>query len=318
MNFQQLRSVRETVRQRFNLTEVARVLHASQPGISRQIRELEDELGVEIFVRAGKRLTGLTKPGETVLPIVEQLLRDAENLRRAGADFATHGGGTLAIAATHSQARYALPPAVRDFRIQHPEVTLQMHQGSPQQVAAMLLEGEADIGVATEALATYDDLVALPCFRWTHSVLVPRDHALARESGEGVTLTLARLAQYPVITYEAGYTGRGHIDEAFAAQGLRPSVALTAMDADVIKTYVELGLGIGIVAAMAYDEERDRHLVAIDARHLFAANMTRLAIRRGSYLRDYTYDFIRTFVSPLSREVVDKALASAPGTRIEL
>lgn len=318
MNFQQLRSVRETVRQRFNLTDVARVLHASQPGISRQIRELEDELGIEIFVRAGKRLTGLTKPGETVLPIVEQLLRDAENLRRAGADFATHGGGTLAIAATHSQARYALPHAVRDFRIQHPEVTLQMHQGSPQQVAAMLLEGEADIGVATEALATYDDLVALPCFRWTHSVLVPRDHALARERAQGAPLTLARLAQYPVITYEAGYTGRGHIDEAFAEQGLRPSVALTAMDADVIKTYVELGLGIGIVAAMAYDEERDRHLVAIDARHLFASNMTRLAIRRGSYLRDYTYDFIRTFVSPLSREVVDRALASVPGTRIEL
>lgn len=318
MNFQQLRSVRETVRQRFNLTEVARVLHASQPGISRQIRELEDELGIEIFVRAGKRLTGLTKPGETVLPIVEQLLRDAENLRRAGADFASSGGGTLAIAATHSQARYALPPAVRDFRVAHPEVTLQMHQGSPQQVAAMLLEGEADIGVATEALATYDDLVALPCFRWTHSVIVPPDHALAREAAAGTALTLARLAAFPIITYEAGYTGRGHIDEAFAEQGLRPTVALTAMDADVIKTYVELGLGIGIVAAMAYDEERDRHLVAIDARHLFASNMTRLAVRRGTYLRDYTYDFIRTFVSPLSREVVDRALASAPGTPIEV
>jgi len=317
MNFQQLRSVRETVRQRFNLTEVARVLHASQPGISRQIRELEDELGIDIFVRAGKRLTGLTKPGEMVLPIVEQLLRDAENLRRVGEDFASHGRGTLSIAATHSQARYALPPAVRDFRAAHPAVTLQMHQGSPQQVAAMLLEGEADIGVATEALATYEDLVALPCFRWTHSVLVPTGHPLARQAA-GTRLTLEQLAQYPIITYESGYTGRGHIDEAFAERGLHPTVALTAMDADVIKTYVELGLGIGIVAAMAYDEERDRHLVAIDARHLFAANMTRLAIRRGAYLRDYTYAFIQTFVSPLTRQVVDRALASAPGTTIEL
>ena len=318
MNFQQLRSVREAVRQRFNLTEVARVLHASQPGISRQIRELEDELGIDIFVRSGKRLTGLTPPGETALPIVVQLLRDAENLRRAGADFAKDGCGTLSIAATHSQARYALPPAVRDFRKLHPEVTLQMHQGSPQQVAAMLLEGEADVGIATEALMSYEDLVALPCFVWTHSVIVPRDHPLVKEARAGDALTLARLAQFPIITYEAGYTGRGHIDEAFAAESLRPSIVLTAMDADVIKTYVELGLGIGIVAAMAYDEERDLQLSAIDARHLFASNMTRLAIRRGAYLRDYAYEFIRTFVAPLTREVVDRALNATPGTPAEV
>jgi LysR family cys regulon transcriptional activator len=318
MNFQQLRSVREAVRQSFNLTEVARVLHASQPGISRQIRELEDEIGIDIFVRAGKRLTGLTAPGETVLPIVERLLREAENLRRAGADFASKGRGSLAIAATHSQARYALPTAVRDFRALHPEVVLQMHQGSPQQVAAMLLEGEADIGIATEALALYEDLVALPCFRWTHSVIVPLDHPVAEDARAGRALTLARIAQFPIITYEAGYTGRGHIDEAFAAHGLRPTIALTAMDADVIKTYVELGLGIGIVAAIAYDETRDRQLFAVDARHLFASNMTRLAIRRGAYLRDYAYEFIRTFVAPLTRDVVDRALASAPGASIEI
>jgi LysR family transcriptional regulator, cys regulon transcriptional activator len=315
VNFQQLRSVREAVRQDFNLTAVAQVLSTSQPGVSRQIRELEDELGVEIFVRAGKRLTGLTPPGETILPIVERLLLDCENLRRAGDDFAAQGRGQLAIAATHSQARYALPTAVRDFRNRHPDVVLHLHQGSPQQVAEMLLSGEADIAIATEALAQFSELVALPCYRWTHSVVLPPDHPLLNEPGP---LTLQRLAAYPIITYDAGYTGRAHIDEAFRRQGLEANLVLSAMDADVIKTYVELGLGVGIVASIAYDEDRDRHLRAIDARHLFAVNMTRLAIRRGTWLRAYVYDFIQTFAAPLTREVVDKALASEPGETFEI
>lgn len=314
MNFQQLRSVRETVRQGFNLTSVAEALHTSQPGVSRQIRELEEELGIELFVRAGKRLTGLTAPGATVLPIVERMLMEADNLRRAGDDFARAGRGTLTIAATHSQARYALPTAVRDFRASHPDVTLHMHQGSPQQVAQMLLDGSADIGVATEALTQYDELVALPCYRWTHVVIVPPGHPLA----ELETLTLQSVAAYPLVTYEAGYTGRGHIDEAFERHGLQPQVVLTAMDADVIKTYVELGLGVGIVAAIAYDEERDRHLTALDARHLFAANMTRLAVRRGSFLRDYAYAFIETFAPPLGRAVVEQALQSSAGSSFEI
>lgn len=305
MNFQQLRSIREAVRQGFNLTEVAQALHTSQPGVSRQIRELEDELGIDIFVRAGKRLTGLTPPGDAVLPIVERLLADAENLRRAGADYARQGSGPLAIAATHSQARYALPPAVRDFRLAHPGVQLQLHQGSPKQVAQMLIDGEADIGIATEALAQYEELVALPCYRWTHSVVVPPGHALL----DGRPLTLARLAEHPLITYDAGYTGRSHIDDAFAAQGLGFTLALTAMDADVIKTYVELGLGVGIVASIAFDPERDRALHALDARHLFAVNMTRLALKRGSWLRGYGYDFIETFAPSLTPEVVQRAMA---------
>ncbi|MED5620259.1 CysB family HTH-type transcriptional regulator [Ideonella sp. BN130291] len=315
MNFQQLRSVREAVRQDFNLTVVAQVLSTSQPGVSRQIRELEDELGVEIFVRAGKRLTGLTPPGETILPIVERLLLDCENLRRAGDDFAAQGQGQLAIAATHSQARYALPTAVRDFRSRHPDVVLHLHQGSPRQVAEMLLSGEADIAIATEALTQYPELVALPCYRWTHSVVLPPEHPLLQEEQP---LTLQRLAAYPIITYDAGYTGRAHIDEAFKRQGLEANLVLTAMDADVIKTYVELGLGVGIVASIAYDEERDRHLRAIDARHLFAVNMTRLAIRRGTWLRTYAYDFIQTFAAPLTRAVVDKALAAEPGEVFEI
>ncbi|MFM2058508.1 MAG: hypothetical protein RLY71_2893 [Pseudomonadota bacterium] len=318
MNLQQLRSVREAVRQGFNLTEVAEVLHTSQPGVSRQIRELEDELGVEIFVRAGKRLTGLTPPGAAVLPIVERMLLEADNLKRAGADFAAQERGTLTIATTHSQARYALPPAVRDFSAAHPEVVLHLHQGSPQQVAELLRSGAADIGIATEALAGYDDLVALPCYRWTHAVVVPKDHVLAREAARGEQLTLQRLAEFPLITYETGYTGRSHIDEAFQRQKLIPNLVLAAMDADVIKTYVELGMGVGLIAAMAYDEQRDTALHAIDVRHLFATNMTRLALRRGSYLRRYAFEFIRSFAPPLTRAVVEQALAKEPGSSFEI
>lgn len=308
MNFQQLRSVRETVRQGFNLTAVAQALYTSQPGVSRQIRELEDELGLDIFGRAGKRLTGLTGPGAAVLPIIERILQEAENLKRAGEDFAAQDRGTLTIAATHSQARYALPPAVRDFSAGHPEVALRMHQGSPRQVAEMLLQGEADIGVATEALAGYPDLVALPCYRWTHAVLVPRGHPLAQEDEAAIPLTLERLVQFPIVTYEAGFTGRSHIDAALEHAGLRANVVLVAMDADVIKTYVELGLGVGIVASIAYDAQRDSGLHAIDAGHLFEPNTTRLAFRRGAFLRAYVYDFIQAFAPPLTREVVQGAL----------
>ncbi|WOB07860.1 CysB family HTH-type transcriptional regulator [Piscinibacter gummiphilus] len=304
MNFQQLRSVREAVRCGFNLTEVSKVLHTSQPGVSRQIRELEEELGVDLFVRAGKRLTSLTAVGEVVAPIVERMLNDAENLRRVGEEFTQAVHGRLSIAATHSQARYALPGAVRDFRQRYPQVTLNLHQGSPKQVAEMLISGEADIGIATEALTQYDALVTLPCYRWTHSVIVPPGHPLL-DSGP---LTLERLSEFPVITYGPGYTGRLHIDEAFQASGLDFNLVLTAMDADVIKTYVELGLGVGIVASIAFDEDRDRNLRAIDARHLFAVNLTKLAVRRGSFLRAFVYDFIETFASPLKPEVVEAAM----------
>jgi len=307
MNFQQLRSLREAVRCGFNLTDVAAMLHTSQPGVSRQIRELEDELGVDIFVRAGKRLTGLTPPGETLLPIVERLLLEADNLKRVGHDFSASQEGRLSVAATHSQARYALPQVVRDFRALFPQVTLHLHQGSPRQVAEMLLSGEADIGVATEALAGYEALVALPCYRWTHSIVVPPGHPLLEGDAP---VTLQQLARHPIITYELGYTGRAHIDEAFAREGLAPDVVLTAMDADVIKTYVELGMGVGIVASIAVDPDRDRHLRALDARHLFEVNLTRLAVRRGSWLRGYAYRFIETFVPTLTRATVEQAMAA--------
>ena len=306
MNFQQLRSVRETVRCGFNLTEVATILCTSQPGVSRQIRELEDELGIEIFVRAGKRLTGLTPPGSALLPIVERLLLDAKNLKRAGLDFTSRLDGRLTVAATHSQARYALPHVVRDFRALFPQVTLHLHQGSPKQVAEMLLSGEADIGVATEALALYPQLVTLPCYRWTHSIVVPPNHPLLAHPEP---VTLQQLAEFPIITYNVGYTGRSHIDDAFAREGLHPDIVLTAMDADVIKTYVELGMGVGIIASIALDAERDHQLRMLDARHLFEINLTRLAVRRGSWLRGYGYRFIETFAPTLTRAVVEAALA---------
>ncbi len=305
MNFQQLRSVRATVRSGFNLTEVATILCTSQPGVSRQIRELEDELGVEVFARAGKRLTGLTAPGAALLPIVERLLLESENLKRAGDDFASRKDGRLTVAATHSQARYALPHVVRDFRLMFPKVTLHLHQGSPKQVAEMLLSGEADIGVATEALALYPQLVTLPCYRWTHSIVVPPGHPLLDHKEP---VTLRQLIEYPIITYNAGFTGRSHIDDAFAREGLHPNIVLTAMDADVIKTYVELGMGVGIIASIALDPVRDSQLRMLDARHLFEINLTRLAIRRGTWLRGYVYSFIETFAPTLTRDAVEAAV----------
>ena len=309
MNFQQLKAVREATRSGYNLTEVANVLYTSQPGVSRQIRELEEELGVDIFVRAGKRLTGLTPPGEAILPIVDRLLLEADNLRRAGADFHASRSGQLSIAATHSQARYALPMVVRDFRAQFPDVALHLHQGSPRQVAEMLLSGAADIGVATEALTGYASLATLPGYRWTHSVVVPPEHPLLQAGG---AVSLQALAQYPIITYEQGYTGRAHIDEAFAAAGISTNVVLTAMDADVIKTYVELGMGIGIVASIAFDENRDRQLRALDAGHLFKVNTTRIALRKGVWLRAYALQFIESFVPTLTKDIVQQAVAASP------
>jgi len=308
MNFQQLRSVREAERCGFNLTEVAAALHTSQPGVSRQVRELEEELGVELFVRSGKRLLGLTSAGQALMPIIQRVLLDADSLRRAGQELQGREEGRLSIAATHSQARYALPHVVRDFRQRYPRVTLHLHQGSPKQVAEMLLDGEADIGVATEALAGYDRLVTLPCYRWSHSIVVPPGHPLLAVPGP---VTLHDLARYPIITYEVGYTGRSHIDDAFARAGLHPEVVLTAMDADVIKTYVELEMGVGIVASIALDEERDRQLRVMDAGHLFQINLTRLGLRRNHWLPGFAYGFIENFVPTLTREVVLQALATA-------
>ena len=303
MNFQQLKYVREAVRQGLNLTEAANVLFTSQPGISKQIRELEDELGVEIFVRRGKRLVALTDPGRIVVQVIERLLAEADNLRQVGKEFADQDSGSLTIATTHTQARYALPEVVRAFRAHYPNVRLALQQGSPTQIAELVREGRADIAIATEALDHYPDLIALPGYVWHHCIIVPRDHALAQVD----TLTLETLATYPLITYSAEFAGRTFIDQAFAERGLKMDVVLTALDADVIKTYAELGLGVGIVAAMAYDARRDVNLHAVDAGHLFRSKITRVAVKRAAYLRGYTYAFIQAFAPHLTREVVDRA-----------
>ena len=308
MNFQQLRSVREAVRRDFNLTDVADALFTSQPGVSRQIRELEDELGVDIFERSGKRLTGLTEPGRHILEIVERLLLDAENLRRAGGEFASRAEGRLIVATTHTQARYALPHVVSAFVRAFPRVRLRLQQGPPEHIAALLIDGEADVGIATEALHHYPELVTFPGYRWNHVVLAPRGHPVLASARP----TLEDLARHPLITYDPGFTGRSHIDAAFASAGLAPEYLLTALDADVIKTYVERGLGVGIVASMAFDPARDHTLQACAADHLFTPSVTRLALRKGTYLRGYVYQFIELFAPHIDRATIDRGLAGEP------
>jgi LysR family cys regulon transcriptional activator len=304
MNFQQLRSIRETARRGYNLTEVANALFTSQPGVSRQIRELEDELGVIIFERNGKRLTGLTEPGKGILKIIDKLLVEAENLQQASQDYAGQNSGTLTIAATHTQARYALPKVVQSFRADFPDVRIALQQSAPDHIAEWVLSGKADIGIATEGLSQFPDLVSFPCYRWSHLIVVPDGHPLLNQS----PIRLEDLAQFPLITYDVGFTGRGHIDAAFAAAGVKTDIVLTAMDSDVIKQYVSLGLGVGIVASMAFDHGRDRGLRAVEASHLFAPNVTRLAVRRGAYLREYAYRFISQFAPELKRLEIEAAV----------
>ncbi|MBS0308663.1 MAG: LysR family transcriptional regulator [Proteobacteria bacterium] len=260
MNFQQLRSIREAARRGYNLTEVANVLFTSQPGVSRQIRELEEELGVEIFERNGKRLTGLTDPGKDILKIVERLLLEAENLQHASQDYSGQTSGTLAVAATHTQARYALPKVVQAFRAAFPQVRIALQQSSPEHIADWVISGKADIGIATEGLSRFEELVSFPCYQWNHVVVVPEGHPLLSEK----TLSLEALAAHPLITYDLGFTGRSHIDDAFGKAGIATDIVLTAMDSDVIQQYVSLGLGVGIVASMAVEQSRANGLRCIE------------------------------------------------------
>jgi LysR family cys regulon transcriptional activator len=304
MNFQQLRSIREAARRGYNLTEVANVLFTSQPGVSRQIRELEEELGVEIFERNGKRLTGLTEPGKGILQIIERLLLEAENLRQASHEYSGEKRGTLTVATTHTQARYALPGVVQTFRSAFPEVRIALQQSSPEHIAEWVISGKADIGIATEGLSQFDELVSFPCYHWSHVIVVPENHPLAALS----SISLEDLAEHPLITYDVGFTGRSHIDDAFKKAGIAPDIVLTAMDSDVIQQYVSLGLGVGIVASMAIEHHRPSGLRVLEATHLFAPNVTRLAVRRGAYLRSYTYEFILRFAPGLKRTDIENAL----------
>jgi len=304
MKLQQLRYICEVARHNLNLSNAAEALFTSQPGISKQIRSLEEELGVDIFVRHGKRVVAVTEPGKAILEIAQRMLKDVENLRQVGEEFTEEDNGHLTIATTHTQARYALPHVIQRFTKRYPGVRLSLRQGSPTQISELVTSGEADIAIATEAIELYEDLVMLPCYEWNRCVLVQPGHPLLKAK----KLTLEAMASFPIITYDFAFTGRSRINQAFAEKGLTPNVVLTAIDADVIKTYVELGLGIGIVAMMAYDPKRDTHLRAMDASHLFEPSTTRIGIRKNSYLRGYTYEFIEMFAPHLTRKVVDEAM----------
>jgi LysR family cys regulon transcriptional activator len=305
MKLQQLRYLVEVARCGLNVSEAAELLYTSQPGVSKQIKLLEDELGVIVFERSGKRLTAITEPGKRVLEIAERILHDADNIKRVGDEYAGGDSGSLVIATTHTQARYALPFVVKSFIDAHPKVRLSMHQGSPTQIAEWTLKGEADIAIATEALDQYPQLVMLPCYQWGHCLVAPAGHPILAEQ----SISLALLARWPLITYDPAFSGRSRINKAFERAQLTPNVVLSAIDSDVIKTYVNLGLGLGIIAKMAYDPARDLGLQAVDVAHLFGSNTTRIGLRRGTYIRQFEYDFIELFASQLSRKAVDMAMA---------
>lgn len=304
MNLHQLRFVREAVRQNFNLTEAAKALFTSQPGVSKAIIELEEELGIDIFARHGKRIRGLTEPGRAVLKSVELIMQEIDGLKRIGDEFAAQDAGSLTIATTHTQARYALPKIVQAFMQKYPKVRLSLLQGNPKQIAEMVLRDQADIAIATEAIAGFDGLVSLPCYQWEHVLVVPLEHPLLKSK----SVTLEEIAQYPLITYDAAFAGRNKIDHAFSIRNLHPDILLEAIDADVIKTYVELGMGVGIIAGMAFDAERDKNLKSISVGHLFGMNVSRVAIRQGAYLRSYIYSFIELLSPTLNRKLIDQVM----------
>ncbi len=309
MNLQQFKFVRETVRRNFNLTEAARALHTSQPGVSKAIIELEDELGLRIFERHGKRLKGLTRPGQVVAQVVDRIMAEIDNLKKVSEEYARRDEGGLTIACTHTQARYALPKVIPEFRRRFPKVHLSLVQGSPRQLADMVLHEQADLAIATEALALTPGLVTLPCYTWEHVLIITPDHPLAQMTSSAARkLTLETLAQYPLVTYERAFSGRTAIDRVFRDNDIHPDIVLEAIDADVIKTYVELGMGVGIIAGVAYDPRRDRGLVGVPVGRLFGRHTTRIAVKAGSFLRDYIYTLIELLAPELTREQIREAV----------
>ncbi len=308
MNLQQFRYVSEVAKRGLNVSEAASALHTSQPGVSKQIRSLEEELGTAIFVRQGRRLTAITDAGREVITAIDRILGEVANLKAVGEEFAHHARGSLAVGVTHTQARYALPPVVTAFKKKYPDVRLKLLQGNPRQLAQMVLSGEADMAIATEALDEYPEFVTLPCYQWHHCVVVKSGHALAKAK----PLTLEAIAKFPIVTYDSTFAGRSALDRAFAARNLSPDVVLTALDSDVIKSYVSLGLGVGIISSRAFRKGKDEGLVALDCDHLFPVQTTRLAYKRGAYLREYAVEFIK-LLAPHVRGADLKQLEAAEG-----
>ncbi|BDX19796.1 CysB family transcriptional regulator [Halopseudomonas aestusnigri] len=313
MKLQQLRYIWEVAHHELNVSATAQSLYTSQPGISKQIRLLEDELGVEVFSRSGKHLTRITPAGERIIATAGEILRKVDSIKQIAQEFSNERKGTLTLATTHTQARYALPPIIQKFIKNYPDVSLHMHQGTPMQICEMTVDGTADFAIATEALELFSDLVMMPCYRWNRCVIVPKGHPLA----SGAELTLEALAEWPLVTYVFGFTGRSKLDDAFSNRGLSPKVVFTAADADVIKTYVRLGLGVGIVAHMAVDPEMDPDLEVIDASRLFESSITKIGFRRGTFLRGYMYEFIEAFAPHLTREMIDRALQCSSKLELE-
>lgn len=306
MKLNQLRYICEVAHRGLNVSAAAEALYTSQPGVSKQIRMLEEELGVQVFSRSGKHLTHVTPAGEEILAVAQRILGEVQNIKAIAQEHVGESRGSLSIATTHTQARHTLPSVVGAFRTRYPNVSLHMHQGTPLQIAEMAARGSVDFAIATEALELFEDLVMMPCYRWNRSIIVPVGHPLCNEQ----PLTLEGVARYPIVTYVFGFTGRSKLDKAFAAAGLSPDVVFTATDSEVIKTYVALGIGVGIIATMAFDSERDTGLAALDASHLFEASITSVGFRRGMYLRGYMYDFIEAFAPHLTRSVVERAIAA--------
>lgn len=313
MKLQQLKYIWEVAHHDLNVSATAQVLYTSQPGISKQIRLLEDELGVEIFARSGKHLTRVTPAGAAILEIAGEVLRKVDGIKQVAQEFSDERKGSLTLATTHTQARYALPDVIKGFMSRYPDVSLHMNQGTPKQIAEMAAKGKVDFAIATEGMEHFSDLIMMPCYRWNRSILVPRHHPLANQRRP----TLEQIAAYPLVTYVFGFTGRSKLDDAFNSKGLTPRVAFTAADADVIKTYVRLGVGVGIVAGMAVDSRLDSDLVAIDASHLFAPSITKIGFRKGTFIRGFMYDFIEGFAPHLTKNLVDEAAQSANRNEVE-
>ena len=313
MKLQQLRYIWEVAHHEMNVSATAQSLFTSQPGISKQIRMLEDELGVEIFARNGKHLTRVTPAGEAILKEAGEILHKAEGIKSIAQEFKNPSKGSLSIATTHTQARYALPPVIKTFIERYPDVSLHMHQGTPMQISELAANFGVDFAIATEALELFSDLIMMPCYRWNRAILVPRDHPLASVS----KLSVEDVAAHPIVTYVFGFTGRSKLDDAFIQRGLEPKVVFTATDADVIKTYVRLGVGIGVIASMAVSEELDDDLVKIDASHLFDYSTTKIGFRKGSFLRSYMYDFIERFAPHLTKDKVEKAMMLKNNEEVE-
>ncbi len=305
IKLQQLRYIWEVAHHDLNVSATAQSLFTSQPGISKQIRLLEDELGVEIFARSGKHLTHVTPAGETIIEQAGEILRKVESIKKVAQEFRDEKKGSLSIATTHTQARYALPSVIDEFIARYPDVSLHMHQGTPIQIAELAADGQVDFAIATEGIELFGDLVMMPCYEWNRTIVVPSDHPLTKLP----ELTLEAVAEWPIVTYVFGFTGRSKLDDAFKQAGLTPKVVFTATDADVIKTYVRLGLGIGIIAHMAFEPAIDEELVALDASHLFETSTTMIGCRKGTFLRGYMYEFMELFAPHLSRELVDEAFS---------